>query len=102
MRLRDFSFVLDTEERLRIKNGCDALDKLDLWTWLSEYTPDDGLGFSLVSHPNMYKISKCMESLPNPPQHSGFSFMSTMRQLRFIAKFGISKYKECVRDQIPL
>jgi hypothetical protein len=102
MRLRDFSFILDTEERLRIKNGCDALDKLDLWSWLSEYKSEDGIGFSLYSHPNMYKIGKCMETLPNSPRHSGFSFTSTMRQLQFIAKFGLSKYKDCVRDRIPL
>lgn len=100
MRLRDFSFIMDADERHKIKNGCEALDNLGLWTWLSEYKPEDGLGFSFASHPNMYKISNCMESLPNPPRHSGFSFTSTMRQLRFIAKFGLQKYKECVRTHV--
>jgi hypothetical protein len=100
MRLRDFSFILDPEERLRIKNGCETLDKLDLWSWLSEYIPEDGLGYSLSSHPNMYKIGKCMETLTNPPRHSGFSFTYTMRHLRFIAKFGLTKYKECVIDRV--
>lgn len=102
MRLRDFSFILDTEERLRIKNGCDTLDKLDLWTWLSEYKPEDGLGYSIDSHPNMYKINRCMETLPKPIRHSRFSFTYTMRQLQFIAKFGMDKYCQRVRSGMAL
>jgi len=102
MRLRDFSFISNLDDRNKIMNGCAALDKLDLWEWLAEYRPEEGLGYSCESHPNMYRISKLMESLPNPQRHSGFSFIRTMRQLRFIAKFGMDKYSECVTRGVPL
>jgi hypothetical protein len=34
-----------------------------------------------------------MESLPNPPGHSGGSFAITMRHLEYIAKNGMDKFK---------
>jgi hypothetical protein len=102
MRLRDFSFITNTDDRNKIMNGCAALDKLELWTWLAEYRPDDGFGYSIDSHPNMYEINKCMETLSKPQRHSRFSFMHTMRHLRFIAKFGMDKYCECVTRGAPI
>lgn len=102
MRLRDFSFIANVDDRNKIMNGCAALDTLDLWEWLAEYKPEEGLGYSIDSHPNMYKINRCMETLPKPTRHSRFSFISTMRHLRFIAKFGMDKYCECMRSGVPL
>jgi hypothetical protein len=102
MRLKDFSFIVDSDARNNLINGCDAIDALELWGWLSEYRPEDGLGYSLSSHPNMYRISKKMESMPNPPRHSGFSFTTTMRHLRFIAKFGLDRYSHFVKCGAPL
>jgi hypothetical protein len=37
-----------------------------------------------------------MESLPNPPGHTGSSFSFTLRHLQYIAKHGTDEYKKKV------
>ena len=57
------------------------------------YEPEEGKGFMWSNHPNINNIGIKMESLPNPPGHSGGSFAFTMRHLQYIAKNGIDSYK---------
>jgi hypothetical protein len=92
--MTDFSFIKDVHMRNTISNGYAAVTLLELWDWLKNYKPDDDLGFMFSGHPNIYKIADKMESLKNPPGHSGASFGVTMRHLEYIAKKGIETYKQ--------
>ena len=90
----DFSFISDSHTRSLVSNGYTAVSQLELWNWMKEYTPENDEGFAWSKHPYIYRIMDKMESLPNPPGHSGCSFAVTMRELEYIAKNGIDKYKE--------
>jgi len=100
--MTDFSFISNQHNRSLIANGYMAVSQLELWKWLKKFNPDDpddpegGGGFSWSNHPNIDKIGQKMESLPNPPGHSGCSFAITMRHLEFIAKEGLDKYKTAI------
>jgi hypothetical protein len=74
-------------------NGYNAVTQLELWSWMKEFDPKEG-GFMFSNDPNIYKIVGKMETLPNPPGHSGSSFALTMRHLEFIAKNGMDEYKK--------
>lgn len=89
----DFSFISDEFTRNIISNGYSAVNQLELWSWLKTYEPEEGRGFMWSNHPNISNIGNKMESLPNPPGHSGSSFAFTMRHLQYIAKNGIDSYK---------
>jgi hypothetical protein len=66
--------------------------------WLKSFDPNDGDGFMFSSNRNISKIMKKMESLPDPPGHSGSSFAITMRHLHFIAKHGMDEYKNNIEQ----
>lgn len=91
--MADLSFINDTHSRSMIQNGHQAITQLELWSWLKTFEPGDG-GFMFSSDPRIMMIGKKMDSLPNPPGHSGESFGFTMRHLQFIAKHGLQKYME--------
>lgn len=91
--MEDLSFISDTHTRAMIQNGHQAITQLELWPWLKTFDPEDG-GFMFSSDPHINMISEKMDSLPNPPGHSGSSFGFTMRHLQFIAKHGLQKYME--------
>lgn len=89
-----FDFISDLHTRSLISNGYSAVTQLELWDWMKEFTPAESDGFMWTNHPNVYRICEKMESLPNPPGHSGSSFAFTMRILEFIAKNGLDEYKK--------
>lgn len=96
--MQGFEFIKDTHTRHMISNGYQAIDELELWSWLKSFVPKENEGFMWSSDPNIYKIIQKMESLPNPPGHSGSSVGFTMRELHFIAKNGIDEYKNQVEQ----
>lgn len=89
----DFAFIPDAHTRGMISNGYTAVSQLELWDWMKNFNPKSDEGFMFTEHPNAYRISEKMESLPNPPGHSGSSFASTMRLLEYIAKHGVDKFR---------
>ena len=91
--MADFSFINSDTIRRNVENGYAAVSQLELWSWLKTFEPDEDDGFMFSSHPNVTNIGNKMESLPNPPGHSGSSFAFTMRDLQYIAKNGMEKYK---------
>lgn len=93
MYTTNFNFITDSHTRDLVSNGYVAVTELELWDWMRTFTPAQNEGFMWSSHPNINKIVKKMESLPNPPGHSGSSFAFTMRALEYIAKNGIDSYK---------
>lgn len=91
--MTDFSFIRDEHTRRLVTNGHMAVSQLELWQWMKEYTPEENKGFAWSNHPNINRITEKMESLPDPPGHSGSSFAITMRHLEYIAKNGLDEYK---------
>lgn len=85
-----FEFIRDTWERQMIENGYQSITELELWDWLKLYEPD---GFMCSTNDNILIISEKMQSLPNPPNHSGSSFGHIMRIMEYIAKNGLEQFK---------
>jgi hypothetical protein len=96
--MADFSFITNKHTRALVSNGYTAVNQLELWSWMKDFDPKNG-GFMFSEHPNVMMIMQKMESLPDAPGHSGFSFGTTMRYLEYIAKNGMDKYKEYMMNQ---
>lgn len=92
--MADFSFISDEHTRSLVINGYNAVNQLELWSWMMSFQPEDNKGFMWSKHPNISMIMQKMESLPDAPGHSGSSFGLTMRHLEYIAKHGMDKYKD--------
>jgi len=94
----DLSFIKDDWEESMIRDGMKAIIKTeeslktDVWKFLREYSPPEGYGFMFCDNQIVSKIGSFMES-----GHSGTSFAWTMRNLEFIAKNGIDKFRFQVR-----
>ncbi len=71
-----------------LKNMYDAISRLNLWDWLSHFTPEAGKGFMFSSNPEITAIGQAIEA----DGHSGASFAICMRQMEFIAKQGWIEY----------
>ncbi len=87
-----FDFIRDSWERKMLENGYQSISELELWDWLQTFKHDEH-GFMCSNHENILLISQKMQSLPNPPNHSGSSFGHIMRTLEYIAKNGMDKFK---------
>jgi hypothetical protein len=96
--MADFSFISDEHTRSLVINGYNAVNQLELWSWLKDFEPAANEGFAGSKHPNVSMIGMKMESLPDAPGHSGSSFALTMRHLEYIAKNGMAKYKEYITE----
>ena len=97
--MTDFNFISNAHTRNMVSNGHAAVSQLELWSWLKNYSPDEGDGFMFSDHPNVIRILEKMESLPNPPGHSGGSFAETMRYLEHIAKYDMDSFKKQISDK---
>lgn len=79
-----------------IKDGIIAIIKagdelgIDMWTYISQYSPPENQGFMFSDDPKMRIICQKMET-----GHSGTSYGWTMRYLERLAKYGppIKDYK---------
>jgi len=95
----NLSFIPDDWSECMIRDGMRAIIKteesmkIDVWKFLKEYSPPEGEGFMFCDNPIISNIGNNMES-----GHSGSSFGWTMRNLEFIAKNGINKYRFHVRN----
>ena len=96
--MQDFSFLQDEHTQQMVCNGYNAITQLELWVWLGTYEPVDV--FMWDSHPNILAIMQKMETIEDPPSHSGASFGCTMRHLQFIAKNGMTEYINTVNTQV--
>ena len=90
-----FDFIEDSHTRSMVSNGYQAVTQLELWPWLKSFEPGS-TGFMFSNDPNITRIGNKMESLPNPPGHTGSSFSFTLRHLQYIAKHGTDEYKKKV------
>ena len=68
-----------------------TITQLDLWSWLSTYTPEEKKGFMFDSDQNINKIAGALKT-----GHSGASFGFIMREMAYIAKYGYPAFeKQC-------
>jgi len=88
--MEDFSFLTDDHIRRMVRNGYNAVEELELWSWLKTFEPESG-SFMFCNHPNIKLIVNKMEKLPDSPGHSGSSFSFTMKHLKYIAENGIDE-----------
>ena len=75
-------------EHYMLKNMYDAITKRNLWSWLSNFTPEEGKGFMFTFTPEIMAIVTETES----DKHSGSSFAFCMRHMEYIAKHGWDEY----------
>jgi len=87
----DFSYLQCPQEISMTKNAYDAITLCELWLWLKTFEPES-TGFTYCNHPNIYLIGDKMNTLSNPPSHSGTSFGIIMRRMQYIAKHGEEQF----------
>ncbi len=66
---------------------------IDVWDYLSKYSPEEGKGFMFSADPIVSQIVNEMEV-----GHSGSSMSWTMRQLELITKAGFSSHRSLYED----
>jgi len=65
-----------------------TITQLDLWSWLSAFTPHEKKGF-MIYDPTLCKIEGTLKT-----GHSGISFAFVMRAMEYIAKYGYPAFEE--------
>jgi hypothetical protein len=96
----DLSFIQDAWIADMIRDAMNAVvltqldpeiskDEIDVWAYLSTYSPPVGEGFMFCRD----KVINCIQTNMQVG-HSGSSMAHTMRHLELLTKIGLSKYRE--------
>ena len=96
----DLSFMKDSWTADMVRDAMNAIVEatesasfkergIDGWLYLHNYTPLEGRGFMFSDDSTVNTFQSYMKV-----GHSGSSYGHTMRQIEFIAKYGLPKYKE--------
>lgn len=96
----DLSFMKDSWTADMVRDAMNAIVEatesasfkergIDGWLYLHNYTPMEGRGFMFSDDSTVNTFQSYMKV-----GHSGSSYGHTMRQIEFIAKYGLPKYKE--------
>lgn len=94
MTTPDFETIYEDFECEMLKDAYQAITACDLWGWMKEYTPKEGMGFMFSRHDNLDRIDKEMKY----GGHSGSSYGWTMRVMEDIAKRGWERHLNAVRQ----
>ncbi len=92
----DFCFVNDKHDAEMLAAGYTAITDLNLWPWLTNYTPEKGEGYMFSNHENITKICNAMKG-----SGSGSTFSWTMRNMEYIAKHGWETYVDEYKKRVP-
>ena len=84
-----FDYVNDKTDRIILKNAWVAITETKTWDFVAE----NNESFILSKDPQIYVIIKKMEKL-GYDGHSGCSFGCTMRNMQYLAKNGVDKFKK--------
>ncbi len=76
-----------------ISSAYDAVCSLELMDFMKTFEPGY-YGFAGSNNQHLKTIMEKLESMPNAPGHSGFSFAWTMTQIQYIARNGVDAHKE--------
>lgn len=93
----DFCFVNDKHDAEMLAAGYKAITELNLWPWLTTYTPEKGEGYMFSNHENITKICNAMKGSIG----SGSTFSWTMRNMEYIAKHGWETYVDEYKKRVP-
>ena len=104
VNILDLSYMGDKWSEDMVRDGMLAINRLndkmkkkesniDVWDYLSKYSPEEGKGFMFSSDAIVSQIVNEMEV-----SHSGSSMGWTMRQLELIAKAGLSAHRSMYED----
>jgi len=75
-------------DAIMLKDMYGAIERLNLWNWLANYTVDEEKGIMFSSSPELELIAKETSEMG----HSGASFTFCLRQMEYIAKNGWIDY----------
>lgn len=84
-----FNYVNDKTERIILENAWLAITETKTWDFVAE----NDKSFVLSNDPQINLISKKMKEL-GYDGHSGCSFGCTMRNMQYLVKNGVDKFKE--------
>ena len=84
-------FIHEDEHKKMLKTAYDAITQLELWDWITDEEPEAGFMFS--NDPNIRRIYNKIEEL-GYSSHSGSSFAMTIRQIQFLARYGIDTFRQ--------
>ena len=92
----NFDYIKDKWERIMLENAWQAITQTNTW----DFVRQDIESFMFSSDPRVDIISQKMEEL-GYNGHSGCSFGYTMRNMQWLAKNGIDKFKEKFVESDP-
>ena len=84
----EFEYIHNESDKIMLITAYKAINLLELWSFIKK----DREPFA-TSDPNINKIYNKIEEL-GYYGHSGMSFLCTLRDIQFIAKYGETKFKE--------
>jgi len=82
--MNDFLSKCSDSDRPMLKSAFNVIDKNNYWSFMREYSPEEGKGFMWSSHPKLDEIRNNVTKAW--PGHSGASLAYTMRVIECIAK----------------
>lgn len=85
----NFNFINDALTQEALTNTYNAVDTLNMWSFLKSFEPPSDKGYMFSSSQELYLISTECE---NTYKHSGSSWAFSMRHIEYIAKNGWSEY----------
>lgn len=89
-----FHTVYSTFEVPLLEDAYLAVNAAGMMDWIASYTPEEGRGFMLGSHPNQHLINAHLKFAG----HSGASYGWTMRVIQDIARRGWEEHRNHVRQ----
>ena len=84
-----FTFIIEND-RIMYTTAYDAITKLELWNYIKNFNEDS---FMFSNSPKIMRIYNKIEEL-GYTGHSGASFGYIMRNMEYIAKYGIEKFAQ--------
>ena len=85
--LATFDFA-EYNNKMMYMDAYSAITQLDLWPWLSAFTPHEKKGF-MIYDPTLCKIEGALKT-----GHSGVSFAFVMRAMKYISNYGYLAFEE--------
>jgi hypothetical protein len=90
--LHTFDFI-PSDERIMYETAFNSITQLEMWDYLKNF---DGNYFMQTSQ-QVHQIYNKIEEL-GYTGHSGSSFAVIMRQMQYIAKYGLDKFEDAYKN----
>ena len=81
--MNDFLSKCSDHERPMLTSAFNVIETNNYWSFMSEYSPEEGKGFIWSSHP---KLDEIRTKITDEWGHSGASLAYTMRVIEGVAK----------------